>query len=335
MIFMTSKPEAPVLTERERTFNLLGMTRLGEVEKTRGRIALALTSHHELADTVDTPWQYSLAMWSRFLPKRRQLRDYVLDAPPSDVLNELEQAALFKIYDRIEIWTPDQKSTSTDRMVIGVIAEDADTERYFRIAHWGSPHTSPDKVRAILAQLDLDAQRAERVVMRKKWWKKHKAKVFAASAVITFVLATVAFIMLLERSTESAPPSSPTVEVVEEEQDTSVLEPKSFQDDPGSQQDNPPQPPPVYEQPGVPEQQNPEPPPVEEGIPQEPATSYEPPPGSTGDTDDSIETFSIPEFVLGIGRLIFPIVSVMLLGVGAIMALTLGLRFIERLRRGF
>ena len=370
MFFMTPKPEAPVLTERERTFDLLGMTRLREVEKTRGRIALALTSHRELDDSVDTPWQYSLTMWSRFLPMRRQLREYVLDAPPSDVLNELEQAALFKIYDTIEIWTPEQKSASTDRMVVGVIAEDADTKRYFRIAHWGSPHTSPDDVRATLQQLDLDAERAARAARRLKRWEKHRAKVFFGSAVTVFGLVIVTLVIAPGLTAQPETPSTPYIEVVEEgseasdlEQEPSVLEPKSPLNDPGPQQNNPPQPPPVYEPPSVPDQQDPVPPPVEEGIPQEPATSHEQPPGMspntssgnsdpsvpveipsapsgrTGDTEpssiDDFSEFSMDEFAGGFIELAFRIMVTLVVFMTFIFVTMWMIKFARKLRRGY
>lgn len=222
MKFMTRWREAPELSERERTLELLGMTRLREVEKIRGRVRLAQSAHQELDDNVDTPWHYSLAMWRRFLPTERQLRDYVLDSPPGDVLGELEQAALFKIFDRIEIWTPEKSSSATDRMVIGVIAEDADTTRYFRIAHWGSPHTSPSEVRAHLERLDLDAKQAERAKRRAKWWKKHKVTVYIGSAAAGLMLTVAVLAMVPRPVTEPYTPSAPSIEVIEEESAPSV-----------------------------------------------------------------------------------------------------------------
>lgn len=207
--------DAP-MTERERTLDGLGMTRLREVEKTRGRVTLARNSHQELVDNNETPWQYSYNMWRRFLGKTLTLQEYVLDSPPGDVLTEVEQSALFQIYDRIEIWVPKRSNDFTDRLVVGVIEDDEGNKWYFKIAHWGFPQTSPQDVRTHLRRVEREKRRLAKQKKGGISW----GPLVAGGFVAVLIFSSVVFGAVTSSNDDAATPSDSSSEVVEEEPTT-------------------------------------------------------------------------------------------------------------------
>jgi hypothetical protein len=85
-----------------------------------------------------------LAAWREYLPIKHVIGIYRFELGiPEPVLSEVKRLKTTRLFDRIEIWA----RKDPDPMVVGLIAPDGETTRYYSIARWGDAEITFDEVK--------------------------------------------------------------------------------------------------------------------------------------------------------------------------------------------
>ena len=128
-----SKPCAEgLIAKRQKLCSTLGLDRQVELfEKETGVVNFATKLYHEIRG-------YELYVWRQFLPTRyshckSEWKGYQFDVIPTTVLEEVETAKSLRIFNDLQIWTPERNFQ--DPIAVGVIIQN-EGSRIFLISRW-------------------------------------------------------------------------------------------------------------------------------------------------------------------------------------------------------